>query len=1285
MDSDIQATTSNAVIVQEEETNSYDSVFPSLPVTIGNTNQATSWPHESGVNKLQVKRQTITQVFQIPVEERRDAQAFGNETNHRCETVAQRYGVKVEICCSKDQSLHIVISGNEDKVLEAKRAIISEIQTEKEFKYKVPKELHKFIIGRNGETLKDLQEKTCTNIQIPKSDLNSDIIIIHGPKDGIDRAVHEIQSICDEKSKTGYERLNIPKSYHPWIRGPHGEIVNNIMASTGAKINLPPIDLDKDEITITGDKEKVELARIQVMKIFEEKKHVGIKKVEFQITKTQHKFIIGKSGQTVQDIFKDHDVYVMVPRADQNSETITLFGEESKIGGAMTQVYAKANSIITIQIAAPTWLHRYIIGDQYSTITKITADYPGTHVKFEADNKITLEGPPDEIEKLKDRLNNILKELQQNLTYSEVSISPKFYGHVIGKNHENVTRMKSEYGVQVRLTPENSDQSSIRIEGSEEGVQKAKVEIEELLKRLENERSKDIIIDQKYHSNLIGQGGKNIAEVRSKFNGVNISIPNADKKSDIITVRGNKAEVERCCKYLQQVAKEYEESNYREEIHIFKNFHKMIIGKQGGVIRKIKEATNTRIDVPADSSESDTVQITGKREKVIEARKMLEDKVKELIKIEEDFVEIPHSLHNALIGRGGAIIKQVRKDCGNLIISFPPENKPSDKIVLRGPREDIDKAKEELLRLYKHRNEISYSEDVSAKLEYHRYLVGRKGNNINQLRDKYNVRIVFPQSDGNNNNTNGDAAVAVGGSGDAAAVDVVNANDVITIMGKEENVKKCRVEVEAIIKNLEEQVTEEVQVDSKWHKSFIARRGRLINKISRENCNVNISFPKTGNAVAVKGPREAVDAAKKKILEIVYEFENQVTIEVVIPQKYHVAVIGTKGGNSQEISENFNVELIFPAKAQSQQNDEGSLAPVANGFESVENVVVDGIEQQQNGDAASKFDVVLISGLLENCEKAKEALLKLVPINENFDFPNEYHKYLLTNKAEFLREVNTQHNVQVVVPRKGDDSNYITLVGLKIKIDDAKEMLQGKLEEYEAERKYRELKNFTLEFEIKPEYIQLLRGKMGAEAKKLGEKYDVNVNFSRKGEPIDKVIIRGYEAKALEAKEEILRRVNEYDSKISEEIHVDVRVHSRIIGGQGKNLKKITDKYKVDIKFPGRSSESNDLIIVSGDTIESIDDCIDYLKNLEEEYLQDVNDRDAYQHPSRQQEKGEKPVQNTKGFVVKGAPWERNSNQAQVQVPVQVPDTTNLDDFPTISSVGAETRSAKASWGPSRR
>lgn len=1244
------ATSSSAI--HEDDSNSYERVFPSLPTAIGNLgNLAPSWPNESNASKLQVKRQVTTQVFQIPAEERRDAHSFGNEANRKCNDVAERFGVKVEICCSKDHSLHIVITGIEDKVFEAKRAIISEIQTEKEFKYKVPKDLHKFIIGRSGTVLKALQDKTCTNITIPKSEANSDIILIHGPKEGIDRVVQEIQSICEEQSKTGFERFKVPKNFHPWIRGPNNETINHIMSTTGAKINMPPMDSDKEEITINGDKEKVEIALQHVQKIVNAKKQAGIRKVEFQITKSQHRNIIGTKGQNVQDIFKNYDVYVQVPRIEQDSETITLFGEDSNIGNALTQVYAIANSIITVQIPAPTWLHHYIVGDRSSNINKIKADYTGTYVKFEADNKIMIEGPPDDVEKLKERLANIVKELEKSITFNEVTIPPKFYGHIIGKNHENITRMKQEYGVQVILTPENSDQSSIRIEGSADGVQKAKVEIDDLLKRLENERSKDIIIDQKYHSNLIGQGGKNIADIRSQFNGVNISIPNADKKSDIITVRGNKAEVERCCKYLQQLSKDYEESNYKEEIHIFKNFHKMIIGKQGGVIRKIKEATNTRIDVPADNSESDSIVITGKKDKVIEARKLIEDKVKELIKIEEDHVDIPQSVHNALIGRGGAIIKEIRKECGGCLITFPPETKQSDRILLKGPREDIEKAKEKLLKAYKDRNELSYSEDITAKLEFHRYLVGRKGNNINQLREKYNCRILFPQTE---------TTTAAAPADDAAAV-TVPATDTITIIGKEENVKKCRVELEATIKSLEEQVTEEIQVDPKWHKNFVAKRGKLVNKISRENCNVNISFPKVGsNMVSVMGPKEAVESAKKRISEIVYEFENQVTIEVVIPQKYHVNVIGTKGANSQEISENFNVELIFPAKAQ--QNDD-QQATVENGFEN----------HDANGDQApSKFDIVLISGLKENCEKAKEALLELVPIHENFDFPNEFHKYLLSNKAEFLREVSTQHNVMVNVPKKGDDTNYITLIGLKYKIDEVKPVLKEKLEKFEEEKKDRELRSFTIEFEVKPEYVQLLRGKQGAEAKKLGEKFDVSVNFSRKGDPVEKVVIRGYEKNAFEAKEDILRKINEFDSKITEEIRIDSRVHSRIIGSQGKNLKKITDKYKVDIKFPGRASESNDIIVIQGDTIELIDDCIDYLKNLEEEYLQDVTERHAYIHPSRLE--AEKPAQNPKGFVVKGAPWE-----------AKAPDTTNMEDFPTISSVGTETASAKSSWGPSRR
>ena len=293
------ATSSSAAAIPEDDSNSYESVFPSLPTAIGNLgNLAPSWPNESNASKLQIKRQLTTQVFQIPAEERRDAHSFGNEANRKCNDVAERYGVKVEICCSKDHSLHIVISGIEDKVFEAKRAIVGEIQTEKEFKYKVPKDLHKFIIGRSGAVLKGLQEKTCTSITIPKPEANSDIILIHGPKEGIDRVVQEIQSICEEQSKTGFERFKIPKNYHPWIRGPNNETINHIMTTTGAKINMPPMDSDKDEITINGDKEKVEMAMQQVQKIVNAKKQTVIRKVEFQITKSQHRNIKLKNNSS---------------------------------------------------------------------------------------------------------------------------------------------------------------------------------------------------------------------------------------------------------------------------------------------------------------------------------------------------------------------------------------------------------------------------------------------------------------------------------------------------------------------------------------------------------------------------------------------------------------------------------------------------------------------------------------------------------------------------------------------------------------------------------------------------------------------------------------------------------------------------------------------------------------------------------------------------------------------------------------------------------------------------
>lgn len=123
--------------------------------------------------------------------------------------------------------------------------------------------------------------------------------------------------------------------------------------------------------------------------------------------------------------------------------------------------------------------------------------------------------------------------------------------------------------------------------------------------------------------------------------------------------------------------------------------------------------------------------------------------------------------------------------------------------------------------------------------------------------------------------------------------------------------------------------------------------------------------------------------------------------------------------------------------------------------------------------------------------------------------------------------------------------------------------------------------------------------------------------------------------------------------------------------------------------------------------MDAIEDACDHLKNLEEEYLQDVIDRDMYTHPSsKPNDRGDSHANGqSKGFVVRGAPWEQNNhqnnnnnnnspkhhnnkNQAANGSNEPVPDTNNMDLFPTISAadgIGGASGNRAMTWGPMRK
>lgn len=59
-----------------------------------------------------------------------------------------------------------------------------------------------------------------------------------------------------------------------------------------------------------------------------------------EVRKSQHKYIIGPRGSGIQEILLATGVSVEVPNQD-SVETITLRGEQDKLGPALTMVYSK--------------------------------------------------------------------------------------------------------------------------------------------------------------------------------------------------------------------------------------------------------------------------------------------------------------------------------------------------------------------------------------------------------------------------------------------------------------------------------------------------------------------------------------------------------------------------------------------------------------------------------------------------------------------------------------------------------------------------------------------------------------------------------------------------------------------------------------------------------------------------------------------------------------------------------------------------------------------------------
>lgn len=340
-----------------------------------------------------------------------------------------------------------------------------------------------------------------------------------------------------------------------------------------------------------------------------------------------------------------------------------------------------------------------------------------------------------------------------------------------------------------------------------------------------------------------------------------------------------------------------------------------------------------------------------------------------------------------------------------------------------------------------------------------------------------------------------------------------------------------------------------------------------------------------------------------------------------------------------------------------------------------------------NGDVR-QCDIIRISGTQEKCDAAKQALLDLVPIAEEINVPFDIHRWIIGQNGRDVRALMNRFDVHIELSPPEEKLDIIKITGAPASIAEAKKAIDERVDEYEANRKDRELRSFELKLEIDPIWHSKIIGRRGTVINKIRANHGVQISFPRKEDDADNIItIQGYEAAANAAKDEIMKIYNELNELVREIIHVDSRIHARLIGQRGRNIHKIMDEYKVEIKFPKQGEDPDNITIIG--SADAVSEAKDHILNLEEEYLEDIIDNvpthtnDFSTALENAMQKG--PQQPKEGFVVQGAPWTKKKGNKS-----NAPNTQSQEDFPTFGGIAQNTGSVTSGttlssvWGQPR-
>lgn len=902
----------------------------------------------------------------------------------------KKYSVSINSTLSSvTKNRSIVVTGKAADVTRAKREILRRLSKPTKLSFKIPAKTRSAIIGAGGKNLKPIIDSTGARVDIernqtPSSD-SDDFeevleVTLEGDSEGCALAKKMILDIVNEETKN---------------------LSSKLIASDNIRAFIKPIEINTESLTVTGpNKSGVILlsglrdeviAKKAELSSFFDFLAANIKTQTQKVPRTYHQFIIAK------DILDKFSVVVKFPPGDVGEE-VTFTGEESNVKKAIAYAREQSKSFTaeTLDISkahGANVSHARALAAyfQYSKIFSEIGETSGASIGCPSYTKladstsnsvpIQISAPSSAAGSIKAARKAIVEKVNalppsRVLFVSDISA---FFAKKVVSATESAAKSNHVAVVPLSQLSNGSvdDIILVALEQEEEEFAPSQDEIDARLNAVSSSLDvlraaqadlKTVVLDvpEDKQQFIEGPKGTTLKSLLASSDELTIKLHSNGSASaaDKVYIQGSKSTVTKVQKDIEELLKDAADQkdlySFQTETKVPVSVLSRLIGKNGAQLTSLREQFDVDVNVEKNpTGEKATVTITGYKYNVKEAEQQIGQLSKKFADEITKTLIVPKKYRASLIGYSGKHVKKLETKYNVRINS----SQDSDEVTIRGPSRGANKATEELKDLLDFEIENGYTKEITVPQSAISRVIGRSGETINRIIVDAGIDIDVKDEDKNSDSR------------------------VIVLTGSRKGLTEAEKQIMAIVKDVQNTVTVELEVNPKFFKDILGSKGSTKQQIIEsagdfENKDYRklLQIPDAGsdsNKIISTGPKKLVDNIIAQVKQIVADKENSVTEAIVIPKEKHRLVIGTAGSVRRSLEEDFGVTVKIPR--------------------------VD-----------DKSETITIVGLPEKLEQVKAKIIELTADDWKavIDVPAYLHG-AVAERGGFTRRVRIEHDVEI--------------------------------------------------------------------------------------------------------------------------------------------------------------------------------------------------------------------------------------------------------------------------------